>query len=43
MDEFKNIDTKNIYFQSSNLLGILYFEQVTNFNCFAIIDSSKDL
>ena len=43
MDEFKNINTKNIYFQSSNLLGILYFEQVTNYNCFAIIDSSKDL
>ncbi len=43
MDEFKNIDKKNIYFQSSNLLGILYFEQVTNYNCFAIIDSKKDL
>lgn len=43
IEELKDIDTSNILFQSSNLLGILYFEEHTNYNCSAIIDEEKDL
>lgn len=42
-EELKNIDTSNIIFQSSNIPGILYIQNNTDFNCLAIIKKRKDL
>lgn len=41
--ELKDIDTSNITFQSANLLGLLYLEKQSAYNCLAIIDSETDL
>lgn len=41
--ELKDINTDNIIFQSANLLGILYLQENTDFNCLAIMDQETDL
>ncbi len=41
--ELQGIDTTNIIFQSSNLLGILYLQEHTDYNCLGILDKKEDL
>ena len=41
--ELKDINTDNIIFQSANLLGILYLQENTDFNCLAIMEHDTDL
>lgn len=41
--QITEIDSKKIYLQSSNLLGIYYLQENTNYPCFAIFDKKEDL
>lgn len=41
--QITEIDSKKIYLQSSNLLGIYYLQENTNYPCFAIFDKEEDL
>lgn len=41
--ELKDIDTSNMIFQSSNLLGVAYLQANTDYTCLAIMDNEDDL
>lgn len=41
--QLAEIDSKKIYLQSANLLGIYYLQENTNYPCFAIFDKEEDL